>query len=89
MGNSRNISVNVPFTNNETERPVRTAKIHMKAVGTFKAPEMATGFCRVGGYIDSCRKNGITAFQSIRVLTSGERPEFIKKMLEAASQSAT
>jgi transposase len=69
----------VPFTNNLVERCVRPVKLHLKVAGCFRKKHMARGFLRMRGYMDSCGKNGINGFQAIKMLLTGELPEFIRK----------
>jgi hypothetical protein len=38
-------------------------KVHAKISGGFRLVEMAEAFCRMRGYIESCRKNGIAAYK--------------------------
>jgi transposase len=72
----------VPFTNNDAERPVRMLKVRMKISGCFRSVEMAQGFCKMRGYIVSCKKNGIGALEAIQMLTKGETPQFIREWLD-------
>jgi transposase len=71
----------VPFTNNETEQAQRVLKLHMKISGCFKSLEMAASYCRMRGYIDTCRKHGINAYKAIQMALSGQRPYFIAERL--------
>ena len=80
--------VNVPFANNDAERPIRILKLRLKASGCFRSRESADGFLRIMGYADSCRKNGINGYEAINMLMSGKTPEFIKKWLNEAFQKA-
>jgi transposase len=71
-----------PFANNDAERPVRMLKVHAKISGCFKTFEMAQGFCKMRGHIiASCKKNDISAYESIKMLVQGQTPEFIKARL--------
>ena len=79
---------NVPFTNNRAEQPIRQVKLHLKVSGCFRTEEMAKGFLRMRGYIDSCGKHGINSFQAIKMLLNGELPEFINKWSPESVKSA-
>jgi transposase len=74
-------NASVPFTNNDAERSLRMIKVHAKISGCFKTMEMAQGFCRMRGYIKSCEKNGIRAFEAIKMIAKRETPNFIKERL--------
>jgi transposase len=72
----------VPFTNNDAERPVRMVKVRMKISGCFKTFEMASNFCDMYGYIASCEKNGIRAFDAVKMLMNEQTPAFIQEVLD-------
>jgi transposase len=76
-------SEHVPFTNNDAERPVRMLKVHAKISGCFKIFEIAQGFCKMRDYIVSCKKNDISAYESIKMVVQGQTPEFIKTRLSS------
>jgi transposase len=71
----------IPWSNNDAERPVRSLKVHMKISGCFRSEEFAQNYCKLRGYIESCRKNGISVSVAIRMLVKGEVPEFILNVL--------
>jgi transposase len=72
---------NIPFTNNDAERPVRMLKVHMKISGCFKSTDMAERFCKMRSYIVTCKKNGLSAYHAIEMVIKGQTPEFIKNRL--------
>ncbi|MDR1049985.1 MAG: transposase [Deltaproteobacteria bacterium] len=76
-------SEHVPFANNDVERPVRMPKVRAKISGCFKTSETAQGFCKMRGCIVSCKKNDISACESIKMLVQGQTPEFIKAGLSS------
>jgi transposase len=71
----------VPFTNNDVEQAHRVLKLHMKISGCFKSVEMAASYCRMRGYLDTCRKHGINAYTAIKMAMAGQRPRFIAERL--------
>ena len=66
----------VPFTNNTGERAIRMTKVHQKISGCFRDIKGAYIFCRTRGYIDTCRKNNVSATQALRCIIMDEMPEF-------------
>jgi transposase len=73
----------VPLANNDAERLVRMLKARAKMSGCFKTFEMARGFCKMRGHIAGCKKNDMSAYESIKMLVQGQTPEFIKARLSS------
>lgn len=69
--------VRVPFTNNQGENDIRMTKVHQKISGCFRSQEGADIFCRVRGYISTCRKNNVSASEALTLLFDGKLPDFI------------
>ena len=66
----------VPFTNNAAENAIRMTKVHQKISGCFRSMEGAEMFCRIRGYLSTCRKQGLSATQAMTLVFEGKLPEF-------------
>jgi transposase len=69
-------NADVPFTNNAAENAIRMTKVHQKISGCFRSLGGAEIFCRVRGYLSTCRKQGMSATQAMALVFEGELPEF-------------
>lgn len=69
-------NANVPFTNNAAENVIRMTKVHQKISGCFRSIEGAEMFCRIRGYLSTCRKQGMSATQAMELVFEGKLPEF-------------
>lgn len=52
----------VPFTNNEGERPLRMVKVRLKVSGCFRTLSGACRHARIASYISTLRKHGLPVF---------------------------
>ncbi len=68
----------VPFTNNRGENDLRMTKVQQKISGCFRSMDGAKIFCRVRGYLSTCRKQGLGASQAMRLVFEGIPPDFVQ-----------
>ncbi|MDQ7050520.1 MAG: IS66 family transposase [Enterobacterales bacterium] len=67
----------VPFTNNLGERDIRMTKVQQKISGCFRSMEGAEIFCRVRGYLSTCRKHGVSSSHAMNLIFEGKLPNFV------------
>ncbi|MBF0107235.1 MAG: transposase, partial [Deltaproteobacteria bacterium] len=67
----------VPFTNNQGENDLRMTKVQQKISGCFRSIDGARVFCRIRGFLSTCRKNGVSPAVALRDLFQGKYPAFM------------
>ncbi len=56
------LEVGVPFTNNQAERDLRSAKVKLKICGGFRTVEGGAVYARIQALISTLRKRGMNLF---------------------------
>ena len=70
-------NANVPFTNNAAENSIRLTKVQQKISGCFRSTDGAKIFCRVKGYLATCRKQDVSATLAMTLVFEGKKlPDF-------------
>jgi len=67
----------VPFTNNRAERDIRMVKVQQKISGSFRSWDGARFFCRIRGYLSTCKKHHISPADALKILFNGDFPDFM------------
>ena len=70
----------VPFTNNLGENDIRMTKVQQKISGCFRSMEGAEIFCRIRGYLSTCRKHGVSSSRAMSLIFEGKLPEFVNEV---------
>ncbi len=68
--------IDVPFTNNLGENDIRMTRVQQKISGCFRSEQGAITFCRIRGYLSTCRKHHVSASEALVLVFKGKLPEF-------------
>lgn len=68
------IDIDIPFTNNDAERPIRMIKVQQKVSGCFRTLESCQNFLLIRGYFETLRKNGRDVLEGTRNAIIGRVP---------------
>ncbi len=69
----------VPFSNNLSERSLRSSKTKMKVSGQFANISNAEYYARIKSYMETCKRNGYNSHTAIEKLLS-DTPYTIEDM---------
>jgi len=73
-------NVEIPFTNNQGENDIRMTKVQQKISGCFRSQSGADVFCRVRGYLSTCRKQNVSSSKALKLIFKGELTQFAKNV---------
>ncbi|MFM5883667.1 IS66 family transposase [Methanobrevibacter gottschalkii] len=72
------VNAKVPYTNNDSERPLRMIKVHEKVSNCFRGEQAAQDWCLIRSFIVTCQLHDLTNIRKIvENLFRGILPEFL------------
>lgn len=77
-------NLNLPFSNNLSERALRGAKSKMKISGQFQTVEYARYYATIKSYIETCYRNGINQIEALVRLCEGN-PYTVNEIFDSNS----
>ena len=80
------IRFDVPFSNNLSERSLRSRKTKMKVSGQFKNIENARYYSNIKSYIETCKRNNINVHEAL-VRLSENNPFTIEEIFDRTKNS--
>lgn len=80
------IRFDVPFSNNLSERSLRSSKTKMKVSGQFKNIENARYYSNIKSYIETCKRNNINVHEAL-VRLSENNPFTIEEIFDRTKNS--
>ena len=77
----------VPFSNNLSERSLRSSKTKMKVSGQFVNIKNAEYYARIKSYIETCKSNGINVHIALKRIIEGN-PYTLDEILNHQKEDA-
>ena len=77
----------VPFSNNLSERSLRSSKTKMKVSGQFANIKNAEYYARIKSYIETCKSNGINVHIALKRIIEG-KPYTLDEILNHQKEDA-
>ena len=81
------IDLNLPFTNNLSERALRGIKSKMKISGQFQNITNAEYYAIIRSYIETCYRNGVNGHEAL-VRLINDNPYTLEEILEIGKENA-
>lgn len=79
----------VPFTNNQAERDLSMAKVHLKITGGFRSERGAQNYALFRSYIATVKKHKISVFWAIKNLYNPNKNPTLDLIFKAYRPNST